>query len=183
MPSALAFRYARALVDVVLRPGGGSPEAVAAEIGSFGRALAESTDLRIALESPAVPRPRKNAIINRLAQVLNLSDLTRRFLLVVIEHRRIQVIDEMREAFEVELDERLGVVRADVASARPLDKRQQAAVADTLARMTGKQTRAHFMVKEELIGGVVARIGSTVYDGSIRGQLEALRERLSGAEV
>lgn len=184
MPGALAMRYARALADVVMEPGSGiDAQAAAAEMGSFERLLAESADLRIALESPAVPPPRKRAVAGRLAKDLGISDAVRRFLFVLIDHRRTALLNEIREGFESIVDERLGIARAEVVSARPLSAPQRQEIVAGLARLTGKQTRAQFSVQDGLIGGVLARIGSTVYDGSVRGQLEALKQRLAGVET
>ena len=182
MPSALAFRYGRALADLTFAPGLAlDPAAMAAEIGSFEQALAEHRDLKIALESPAVPPARKRAVVAQLAGLLPLSDLVRRFLCVLIDHRRTALIREAREAFEAVVDQRLGIVCADVASAKPLGERERQEIVDTLTHLTRKQAVARFRVEDGLIGGVVARIGSTVYDGSIRGQLQGLKQKLAGA--
>jgi F-type H+-transporting ATPase subunit delta len=181
MLGALAMRYARALADVVTAPGSKiDARAASAELGAFERLLAESADLKTALESPAVPPPRKRAVAGRLAKDLALSDVIRRFLFVLIDRRRTALLHEIGEAFESVMDERLGIARAEVLSARPLSAPQQQEIVAGLARLTGKQTRAQFGVQDDLIGGVMARIGSTVYDGSVRGQLEALRQRLAG---
>jgi F-type H+-transporting ATPase subunit delta len=181
MPRALAFRYARALADLVLEPGS-TVEAhdVMAEIESFEQALGACTDLKLALESPTVPPARKRAVVGRLAESLPLSSLVRRFLFVLIDHRRVPLVGDLREAFQAVIDERLGIVRADVAAARQLSPAERERILATLGRLTGKQARAQFRVERELIGGVVARIGSTVYDGSVRGQLQGLKQRLAG---
>ena len=107
-----------------------------------------------------------------------ISGTIRNFLYVVIDHRRSLHFPEIVEAFEILLDQRLGIVRADIQSARELDGRQQASLREELARAAGAPVRLRFEVKPELIGGVVARIGSTVYDGSVAGQLETLERRL-----
>jgi F-type H+-transporting ATPase subunit delta len=181
MPRALAFRYARALADLVLETGSAAdPGAVTAEIESFERALEACPDLRLALASPTVPPARKRAVVGRLAKTLPLSSLVVRFLYVLIDHRRAALLADVREAFEAVVDERLGIVRADVASARALSPAQRERILAALARLTGKQARARFRVDQSLIGGVVARIGSTVYDGSILGQLHGLKQRLAG---
>jgi F-type H+-transporting ATPase subunit delta len=179
MPAALAFRYARALADLA---GSARVDEVAAELDRFAQVLKESADLHTAMESPAVSPARKRAVVARMAEVLPLSDLTRRFLFVVIGHRRAALVSDIREAYEQVMDERLGVVRASVGSARPLVGAEREQVLASLARLTGKQVRARFEVREELVGGVLARIGSTVYDGSVKGQLEALKKRLAGTE-
>ncbi len=179
MPSALSFRYARALAEVALSSGA-DPDAVLRELDGFGQALAASAPMHTALESPAVAPARKRAVIARIDQALAGTGLVRRFLMVLIDHRRIPLLEDIREAFEAVIAERLGVVRAEVASARPLNDRQRAEILDGLSRLTGKQAKARFAVREELIGGAVARVGSTVYDGSVRGQLEAMRVKLAG---
>jgi F-type H+-transporting ATPase subunit delta len=181
MPRALAFRYARALADLVLDPAStADPQAVTAEIELFETTLGAWPDLRLALESPTVPAARKRAVVGRLAESLPLSDLIRRFLFVLIDHRRVALLGDVREAFQAVIDERLGLVRADVVSARLLGPEERARILATLGRLTGHEARAEFRVERELIGGVVARIGSTVYDGSIRGQLQGLKQRLTG---
>jgi F-type H+-transporting ATPase subunit delta len=182
MPSALAFRYARALAEVVAKTGSGNEaQAITDQLSRFEDMLAGSPALKTAIESPAVPPQRKHAVVARLTKEL-VSDLVRRFLFVLIDHRRIALAGDIREAFEQVMDERLGVARAEVVSARPLSEPQQQEMMAGLARLTGKQARARFRVEGRLIGGVVARIGSTVYDGSIRGQLDAIRLRLAGVE-
>jgi F-type H+-transporting ATPase subunit delta len=142
--------------------------------------LAGSAELKTALDSPAVPPQRKRAVINRLARDLPVSDPIRRFLLVLTDRRRAALLGDVREGFEQVMDERLGIARAEVISARPLSPPQQQEIIAGLARLTGQQARARFRVEDGLIGGVVARLGSTVYDGSIRGQLDAIRQRLVG---
>jgi F-type H+-transporting ATPase subunit delta len=181
MPSALAFRYARALADVVTKADSGiDPRAVAEEVAGFERLIEESADLRIALESPAIPPPKKRAVVARLAAELPVSDVVRRFLFVLIDHRRVPLLHDAAEAFEAVMDERLGIARADVASARPLSSEQQQQISTGLSSLTGKQVRARFRIESGLIGGVTARVGSTVYDGSVRGHLDALKQRLAG---
>lgn len=184
MPAAVATRYARALVDLVTRPGVGiPPHRVLDELDTFQEALAASPALRNVLLSPAVAAPQKRNLVARLALSLGLSDLVRRFLLVVIDRRRMNLLPEMRQAAEALLDERLGVVRVDVTSARELTQAQREALQAGLARLTGRWPRPHFGVDPELLGGVVARIGSTIYDGSLRGRLESLKRRLAGLEA
>jgi F-type H+-transporting ATPase subunit delta len=179
MPAALAFRYARALAELANRPGA-DPEAAGRELGAFAAAMADSADLRVILASPAVPPARKRAVISGLAPIIGVSDLVRRFLIVVADHHRMSFLADIGDAFETVMDERLGVVRADVASARELTPAQRAAVIAELARITGKNARARFSTDGDLIGGLTARIGSTVYDGSVRGQLELLQQQLAG---
>jgi len=177
--TAVATRYANALADVVTARGSAlKPHDAAAELRSFEGALA-SRELRNALITPAVPPARKRAVVGRVADILKLSPITRNFLFVLIDHRRIAGFSDVANAFEQILDERLGFARAQVASARELTEAQRAALVAALEKASEKRLRAQFAVDPSLVGGVVVRIGSTVYDGSVRGQLQALERRLS----
>ncbi len=178
--SAIASRYASALVDVVTAPGSKlDPATALRDLRTFEDIVNGSAELRNALTSPAVSLSRKRAVIDRLVTALGVSRVIRNFLLVLSDHRRSGAITEMAGVFEVLLDERLGVVRADVASARELSDGERAGLSDKLAQVTGKKMRMHFAVDPDLIGGVVARVGSSVYDGSVRGQLTALGRKLA----
>jgi len=179
MPQAVATRYARALVEAVLNPASNlEPKRAAEELDSFQKMLAGASELRNVLLSPAVTASRKRAVIARFADMMPLSKIVRNFLYVLIDRRRIDILDEVVEAYKVILDERLGVLRADVKSARPLSPQQQSVLQAELSQISGKQVRCNYSVDEELLGGVVAKIGSTVYDGSVRAQMNALKERL-----
>jgi F-type H+-transporting ATPase subunit delta len=178
--SALASRYASALVDVATGPKSGvDPHQVLRELRDFEKLFAESGELRNALTSPSVPPARKRAVVGRIGEKLGVSRITRNFLFVLSDHRRIDTLSEVLESFELLLDERLGFTRAEISSARELDQEQRQAVSQELERLTGKHVRMRFAVDRELVGGLVARLGSTVYDGSVRGQLQALGKRLA----
>ncbi|MBI1898226.1 MAG: ATP synthase F1 subunit delta [Acidobacteria bacterium] len=182
MPQAVAAKYAGALADIVAAPGSGlDAKQVSAELHSFGEALGSAAELRNVLLSPAVSLARKRDVVRRLAEVMGLSPTVRNFLFVIIDRRRVGRFHEIASGFEEILDERMGIVRADVTSAAPLAPGQQAELEQALARVTGKQVRPRYAIDESLIGGVVARIGSTIYDGSVRGQLETLRQRLAAS--
>ena len=181
--SALGTRYAHALADVVTAPGAAvRPDAAAAELRAFEAALKSSVELQNALTSPAVPPARKRAVVGLIAGRLGSSQIVRNFLFVLIDHRRIGLVTEIIHSFELIVDERLGYARAEVTAARELTETQRAALNQELERLTGRKIRMRFAVDESLIGGVVARIGSTIYDGSVRGQLHTLGRRL-GAEA
>ena len=179
MPQAVATRYARALVESVLDPGSKQdPKQVSSELVSFEELLDGTSELRNVLLSPAVSASRKRAVVAKFAEMLPLSRLVKNFLYVLIDRRRINIMGEIVEAYKVILDERLGVVRADVKSAQPLNSEQHRALQHELSLLSGKQVRCDYAVDPELLGGVVAKIGSTVYDGSVRAQLNALKQRL-----
>jgi len=178
--TAVATRYAHALADVVT--GSASPlrpENALAELRAFEAVLRGSAELQNALTTPAVPAGRKRAVVARIAGLLSLSQVTRNFLFVLVDKRRIGDLANILQSLEVVLDERLGFARAEVMAARELSAEQRAALSAELERISGKRIRARFGVDAALVGGVVARIGSTVYDGSLRGQLDSLQQRLS----
>jgi len=180
MPSAVATRYARALADVVLAPGAAAPpERVAADLRRFTGLFEESAELGNALVSPAVALARKRAVIHRLSGSLALSPVSRNFLMVLVDHRRTGILIEIIAAFEKLVDERLGLVRVEVETAQPLSEAGKSTLAQGLEAATGQKVIVKVSVNPDLIGGVVARIGSTLYDGSVRGRLEALARRLA----
>jgi len=178
--SVIVNRYANALVDVVLAPGADiTPAEAAVQLRSFASAVQASSDLRVLMASPAVPKARKRLVIRRIAETMNLGHVTRNFLLVLLDHQRAMALAEMVDAFEVILDERLGFLRADVRSASALSPQQQEELAARLGNVAGQQVRLRFSVDPDLIGGVTARMGSKVYDGSVRGRLAGMRRRLA----
>jgi len=181
MASAVANRYAHALVDIVMASGSPlKPEDALTQLRDVEALIQESQELRTALLTPAIQNSRKRAVMADLLAKIGGSPLIRNFVYVVIDHRRIGIIEEIREAFELQLDERMGFVRAEVSSAAPLDAPLSAGLESELSKLTGKRMRLRFDVDPELLGGVVARIGSTVYDGSVRGELRELRRKMAG---
>jgi F-type H+-transporting ATPase subunit delta len=181
MASAVAQRYAHALVDIVMSPGSVlKPEDAQGQLAAVEGLLQESPELRTALLTPAIPTSRKRAVMATLLEKLGVSTLIRNFVYVIVDHRRIAIFEDIREAFERQLDERLGFLRAEIASAAALNAARSAGLEAELSKLTGKRMRLRFDVDPSLIGGVVAHIGSTVYDGSVRGELRELGRKLAG---
>ena len=182
--TAVAARYANALADVVTASSSTlSPPQAVAELRSFEAALRDSPELHNALITPAVAGARKKAVVGRIADILKLSRISRNFLFVLVDHRRIASLSGIIQMFEEVVDARLGYAQAEVSSAAPLTDAQRNALNAQLERLTGKRIRMRFAVDPSLIGGAVARIGSTVYDGSLRGQLAGMERRLSAETV
>lgn len=180
MSLAVAKQYAQALADLVFAPNSAATAGqVAGELRAVEEITGSSPDLRTILLNPAVPPARKRSVIARLTEPLRLSRLVRNFVFVIIDRRRIALLGPIREAFERLVDEREGIVRAQVRAAGELDPTQRLKLEEALGRLTGRQVRSEYAVDEELLGGLVLRLGSTVYDGSLRGRLEALRRRLA----
>ncbi len=180
MTSAVAARYARALLEASLNHVAElKPDDAVAQLRAVESLLAESSDLRHVLLTPAIASSRKRAVLGQLAGPLGLSPLIRNFLFVLTDHHRIDQISQIREAFELFLDEQRGFVRASIISAQPMDGNEARLLEKKLEQLTGKLVHAHYQVDDALVGGVVARIGSKVYDGSVHGRLQALRDRLT----
>ena len=179
IPPAVVNRYASALVDVVLAPNSGvdAPQAVD-QLRTFADVFNASRDLRSVLATPAIPVAKKRAVIKDLADKLGLAKVLRNLVLVVNDHGRTPGLPQIASAFESLVYERLGFVHAEVLSAFALNEKQQGELAGQLGKLAGKQVKLRFAVDGNLIGGVTARIGSKVYDGSVRGQLADIRDRL-----
>ena len=176
---AIISRYASALVDVITGPKGMDAALATQQLRAFEALMAESAELRNVLASPAVSSSRKRTVVRQLADRLGTAPMVRNFLLVLTDHRRLAGLQQVIDSFELQLDERLGFVRAELLTARELEEQQKATLVEGLSRFTGKKVRARFAVQADLIGGVVAHIGSTLYDGSVRGQLSGLARRLA----
>ena len=181
MVTVVTARYAKALADVVAASAA-DPAPIVSQLRLVESIIDSSAELRVALASPAVAPSRKRSVMSRLIaatpELSGMSKQVHNFLFVVLDHRRITDLKSIIEAFEILSDERLGFVRADVASGQPLTAKQQQALEVQLSRLAGKKTRLRFTTDPALVAGVVARVGSTVYDGSVRGQIERLRLRL-----
>lgn len=177
--TAVISRYANALVEVVLSASSGlKPADALAQLRAFSNAFQESKDLRAVLASPAISAAKKRAVIREVAKTIGAAPVMCNFMLVLNDHRRAAGLPEIADAFEVALDARLGLVRAEVRSATALSAEQQASLSNQLNEIAGAQVRLRVDVDPSLIGGVSVRIGSKVYDGSVRGQLAGLRQRL-----
>jgi F-type H+-transporting ATPase subunit delta len=174
--SVAASRYAKALLDV-LYPA--KAEVGREQLLQFSSVLAQQPDARLLLENPTVPVEKRKGLVNKIGETLGLDSPIRNFLGLLIERNRLPLLDEIVASYEKFLDEKLGIVRARVTSALELDSRQREEVAARLQAMTGKKVRMEMFVDPSLIGGLVAQVGSTIYDGSIRHQLDAFRNNLT----
>jgi F-type H+-transporting ATPase subunit delta len=174
--AAVARRYARALH--ALASEARRAEAVADELVAFDQLLGTQQELREALLRPWVKAAAKRAIVLEVAGRLELSPLTRNFLALVAQRRRLDVLAEIIAAYRAAVDEAAGRVRARVRSAAPLQDGERAALRERLGRRLGKTVLLDTQVDPALLGGFVAEVGSRVLDMSVAGQLTALRERI-----
>ena len=176
MNDAVATRYAAALADVALEQK--AADRVRQDLAAFVEAFASAADLRTFLENPAAAREVKQKVIETLASRMDLSPAVRNFVHVLVDHRRTEMLSKIQRAFQAELNRRLGIAEAEVTSARELTPAERQRLTAALEHRTGMKMEAHFRTDQALLGGLVVRIGSTVYDGSVREQLARLRMQL-----
>lgn len=182
MTNALSIHYAQALADAVFAPNSGlTPEEALRQLAQAIELLGSSQDLHRVLQSPAVPRNRKAALVGKLLDQLSPNRLIRNFLMVIVEHRRSAELEHIQAGFEEEIDKRQGYIRAEIVSAQELTEGQREELLGALGTKAGKFIRPLYKVDKNIVGGVIARFGSREYDGSLAGRLEAMRRRLSQA--
>jgi F-type H+-transporting ATPase subunit delta len=174
--SAVAERYAAALADVAVERK--NSETIKRNLAAFVEAFSSIADLRNALESPAVNAEVKRKVIAEVAGKMGLDEAVRNFIYLVVDHRRTEILPEIEQAFLSELNERLGIVDAEVTSAHELNDDEKRQLSSVLEQRTGKKVQPRFQIDGALLGGAVVRLGSTIYDGSVRDQLKRLREQL-----
>jgi F-type H+-transporting ATPase subunit delta len=173
----LATRYARALLAAIADPA--TAEQADFFLEAVASAMARSPELRDVLENPAVSRQARKAVLVALAREGGAPRVVESFLAVVADHRRTSVLPAIAEAFHSTKDEALGVVPATIQSAVPLDDALKERARAVLEKLTARKVRLTCEVEPALLGGAVARIGSTVHDGSLHTQLGALKRRMA----
>ena len=176
--AAVNSRYARALSDVVEEKKLDADK-LAGELQVLAQALALSDQLRGVLEAPSVPAAQKVKVLDAIVAKTGASKVARNFLAVLVQNRRIAALGEIARLFEGEMNERRGFSEAEVTSWRELGEDEKRALAARLEKVLGKKVRARYQKDESLLGGARIRVGSTIWDGSVRGQLRKLKERLS----
>jgi F-type H+-transporting ATPase subunit delta len=173
----VARRYAFALADVVAESG--EAREVQQELKTWEQMLQSHDELRTAFANPTIPLDQKRAVLNRLIELSRPRKTTINFLKVLLQNQRLTELSEINKRFDQVLDERAGLVAATVTTARPIPKDVHDRLEGTLRSLTGKKVRIDFATDPELLGGVVTRIGSTVYDGSVRNQLQQIKEKMT----
>lgn len=173
---AVANRYARALAEV-LGPQG-DYRRVLRELDDFAAAYGVNADLRGLFESPTVTVEDKTRVLAAILERMGAAPVTANFLRVVLANYRLNLIDQIREAFRKLAYQRLGVTEVRIESAARLTETEQQTLRARFAELTGRQVELKFHLNPGLLGGILAQIQSTVYDGSIRGSLERIRQQL-----
>lgn len=171
--------YARAFADVVMSDGNNlEPSRVLQELRGIEALFNESDPLRRVMENPSIEGERKRAVLDAITKRLGTTRQVRNFIAVLTDHRRLPLFDEILKQLEQELNERQGFAEAEVKSARRLSDSEKQMLEAEIAKLTGKKVRAHYDEDASLLGGAVVQVGSTIYDGSVKGQLEKIREQL-----
>jgi F-type H+-transporting ATPase subunit delta len=174
----VARRYASALADVIIEQD--EQAQVREELAGWERMIVSNPSLLEAFTNPTVPYEQKAKVLNELIARTKVRPTTANFLRILLKNQRLAQLDEVNAKLDQVLDERSGVVSATVTSARPVADSIKVTLEEKLGVLTGKRIRLSFVTDEALLGGIVTRIGSTIYDGSVRNQLKRLGEELAG---
>jgi F-type H+-transporting ATPase subunit delta len=177
-----ARRYARALFDVALAERA-DLEQVGRDLTTFAALVSGSEQLQRVLANPAIPASRKRGVIEQLLTRASLTPVVSRLLVLLADRDRLTLLPVVAEAYMSRLMDHQHVVRAAVTTATELPAERAAALQQGLATVTGRRVLLDVHVDPSIVGGAVARVGSTVYDGSVTTQLEKIRQRLTEAEV
>ena len=172
--SAVAERYAAALASVTIE----RRRDAKGDLSAFMELFFSSAELRNALESPAVSQEVKERVIREISEKMGIDETVRNFIYLIVAHRRTEMFPEILVALERQLNMRMGIAEAEVSSAKELSDAERKQLTAVMERRTGKKIKARYREDKALLGGVVVRVGSTIYDGSVRERLNRLREQL-----
>jgi F-type H+-transporting ATPase subunit delta len=169
--------YARAFADVVTSSRLDAARTLA-ETQQIAALVEQSEDLREVWDNPSISGEQKRAVLDAIVKRAGISRPVRNFVAVLIDKRRTRFLSEIAAQFARDLNERLGIAQAEITTARELSSQERTELETDLSRVTGKTIRANYEQDPKILGGAIARVGSTVYDGSVKGQLERIRQQL-----
>lgn len=178
--SVIALRYAHAFAAVVASQKL-DVEAAQQQLGDFRATFGGSRELREVLSDPAIARDQKLKVLDAIAGRIGMVPQVRNFIAVIMDHDRLADLGEILDEYHAVADEEAGLSEAEIVSAHVLNEEDRSALEAQVAKLAGGRIRATYSEDASLLGGAVVRIGSTVYDGSIRAQLERLKQRLVSA--
>ena len=176
--ASVTSTYARAFADAVF-DGHHDPDKTLREAQALAELVAGSKDLREVWETPSITPEQKRAVLDAIVARQGISRTVRNFVAVLIDHRRIHFLGPIVKQFELELNQRLGFIEAEITSARELNQADRSTLEARMEKLTGKKVKARYTRDESILGGAVVKIGSTIYDGSVNGQLERIKQALS----
>jgi F-type H+-transporting ATPase subunit delta len=171
------MQYAKAFADIAIAQG--APQTSVKQLADFGEAFAESGELRNFLGSPAVDVQAKHRVVEKIATRQGAGRIVRNFVFVILDHHRAHLLPEIIAAVQEVVRQRQGIAEAEVSSAAELSSAQKTELAKTLSRLTGKKIEPKYALDPALLGGAIARVGDTIYDGSLRSRLAEMRTRLA----
>src|SRR2546422_8233794 len=174
----IARRYASALADVVTERG--EAREVQEELNAWQQLIQWNANLQEVFRNPTIALDQKRAVLNKLIEKAKPRQTTANFLKVLLQNQRLTELGEINRKFAELLDVRAGMVAATVTTARAVPENSQQELHAKLLTLTGKKVRINFMTDPELIGGLVTRIGSTGYDGSVRNHLQQNKAKMAG---
>jgi F-type H+-transporting ATPase subunit delta len=174
--SAIAQRYAAALADVASERK--DTDKIRQDLADFVQIFGASSDLRNLLANPSVTADTKTNVAAKIIEKMDAHAEVRNLVFLLIDHGRTGMVDEVRRAFEAEMNRRAGIVDAIIVSAHELSAPEKSQLTQALERVTEKKVQAQYQLDPKLIGGTTVRIGSTIYDASVREQLNRLRAEL-----
>lgn len=172
----VARRYASALADVVIKTG--ETSLVQTELTLWEQMMTSNSELYEAFSNPSIDHQSKENVLERLIEKTQPSRTSANFLRVLLQNDRLTDISEINERLASVIHERSGIISAQVTAARPLSDQEKLDLQENLKKLTGKTVNPTYIIDETIIGGVITKIGSTVYDGSIKTKLAELKEQL-----
>jgi F-type H+-transporting ATPase subunit delta len=178
--SVLSLRYAHAFASVAASSHLDTA-AVERQLNDFSGTLAGSRELREVLMNPSIATEQKLKVLDAIAGRIGMFPQVRNFIAVIMNHQRLDELNEILAEYHVIADEQSGLAEAEIISAHPLNNQDRAELEAQVAKLAGGRVRATYHQDANLLGGAVVRIGSTVYDGSVRGQLQQLKHKLVNA--
>lgn len=174
----VARRYATALADVAIERR--EEREVQNELDQWAQMIEAHPQLKEVFANPTIVHDHKRKVLEDLISRTRVRETTASFLRVLLKNQRLSQLRAIAERFGLVLDERGGMVAAQVTTARPIPEDLQNSLHETLTAATGRKVRLSFTTDESIIGGLVARIGSTIFDGSVQSQLDRLANEMAG---
>jgi F-type H+-transporting ATPase subunit delta len=178
--SVVSLRYAHAFASVA-ESSHLDTTAAQQQLNDFNGTLAGSHELREVLMNPSIPTDQKLKVLDAIAARIGMFPQVRNFIAVIMDHQRLEDLNEILTEYHAVADEQSHTAEADITSAHPLNDQDRAELEAQVAKLAGGRVRATYYQDATLLGGAVVRIGSTVYDGSIRAQLQRLKQKLVNA--
>ncbi len=180
--SALALRYARAFAQVA-SAAHLDPDASLAQLRSFVQVFTDNRDLREVLGDPSIPNEQKLRVLDAIGSRLEISGPVRNLLAVIMDHRRLQELGEIVSEYATMADQGTGLTEVEIVTARPIGEQERQTLEGRAAELARSRIRATYSEDKALLGGAVLKIGSTVYDGSLRAQLNGLKQRMAESQI